>query len=362
VAQLRKNRLRSGVVLSGVVPLAKQDGHEHGNLFAHLQALSILGTGEENVRHLRIRWLCPLLVLASIGGIGTATGAAGTSQSPMGYVPAFWYVTPGGVVTGSPSYGSLSGLHLNRPIVGMAATPDGKGYWLVAADGGVFSFGDARFFGSMGGSVLNQPVVGMATTLDGGGYWLVAADGGIFSFGDAQFHGSVATLRLNKPTIGMAPTSDGQGYWLVASDGGVFTFGDASFYGSASTLPLAKPVTGIASTPDGKGYWLSSADGGVFSYGDAVYYGSEAYSNGYSGDMLTIIGPPKVSPDGGGYWLATAQFNNACFAFGDIIPYTQSGPSSCITNTTSPPPPAPPPTYVGAVTAFYTAEPFVPGD
>ena len=25
----------------------------------------------------------------------------------------------------------------------MAATPDGKGYWLVGADGGIFSYGDA---------------------------------------------------------------------------------------------------------------------------------------------------------------------------------------------------------------------------
>ena len=25
----------------------------------------------------------------------------------------------------------------------MAATPDGKGYWLVASDGGIFTFGDA---------------------------------------------------------------------------------------------------------------------------------------------------------------------------------------------------------------------------
>jgi hypothetical protein len=34
------------------------------------------------------------------------------------------------------------------PVVGMAATPDGGGYWLVAADGGVFTYGNARFFGS----------------------------------------------------------------------------------------------------------------------------------------------------------------------------------------------------------------------
>jgi hypothetical protein len=48
--------------------------------------------------------------------------------------------------------------------VGMAATPSGGGYWLVASDGGIFSFGDARFFGSTGSLVLTRPVVGMAST------------------------------------------------------------------------------------------------------------------------------------------------------------------------------------------------------
>ena len=50
-----------------------------------------------------------------------------------------------------------SGMHRS------ATTPDGKGYWLVASDGGIFSFGDAPFHGSAGDSPLNQPVVGMAT-------------------------------------------------------------------------------------------------------------------------------------------------------------------------------------------------------
>jgi hypothetical protein len=44
----------------------------------------------------------------------------------------------------------------------MAPTPDGAGYWLVASDGGIFTFGDAPFFGSTGGSPINRPVVGMA--------------------------------------------------------------------------------------------------------------------------------------------------------------------------------------------------------
>ncbi|MGO9027038.1 MAG: beta strand repeat-containing protein [Acidimicrobiales bacterium] len=118
---------------------------------------------------------------------------------------------------------------LNEPVVGMAATPDGGGYWLVASDGGIFAFGDAAFHGSTGSLTLNQPIVGMAATPDGGGYWLVASDGGIFAFGDASFYGSTGSLTLNKPVVGMASTPDGRGYWLVASDGGIFALGDAGF-------------------------------------------------------------------------------------------------------------------------------------
>ena len=60
----------------------------------------------------------------------------------------------------------------------MAPTADGRGYRLVASDGGVFTYGDAGFYGSMGGRTLDAPVVGMAATPDGRGYWLVASDGG----------------------------------------------------------------------------------------------------------------------------------------------------------------------------------------
>jgi hypothetical protein len=44
----------------------------------------------------------------------------------------------------------------------MAATRSGRGYWFVARDGGIFSFGDARFFGSTGAIHLAQPIVGIA--------------------------------------------------------------------------------------------------------------------------------------------------------------------------------------------------------
>jgi len=50
---------------------------------------------------------------------------------------------------------------LNKPIVGMAATPDGGGYWLAASDSGLFTFCDAGFSDSKGGQRLNAPMAGM---------------------------------------------------------------------------------------------------------------------------------------------------------------------------------------------------------
>jgi hypothetical protein len=82
----------------------------------------------------------------------------------------------------------------------MAATPDGKGYWLVGSAGGVFSFGDATFEGSTGGQHLNAPVVSLVAP-DGAGYWLIGADGGVFSFGDAPFDGSLGSLHLAAPVV-----------------------------------------------------------------------------------------------------------------------------------------------------------------
>jgi hypothetical protein len=167
----------------------------------------------------------------------------------------------------------MGGVRLSKPIVGMALDPATGGYWLVAADGGIFSFG-APFYGSTGAIHLNQPVVGMVSTPSGHGYWLVAADGGVFTFGDAKYYGSMGGTRLNQPVVGIAAASSGRGYWLVASDGGVFTFGDAPFLGSTGALRLNKPITSMASTGDGGGYWLVASDGGIFTFGDAPYLGS----------------------------------------------------------------------------------------
>ena len=227
-------------------------------------------------------------------------GVVGMTATPGG--EGYWLVAAdGGVFTFGDAgfWGSTGSLRLNAPVVGMAATPDGRGYWLVASDGGVFSFGDAGFWGSTGSLRLNAPVVGMASTPDGRGYWLVAADGGVFSFGDAGFWGSAGATPLNANVVGMASTPDGRGYWLVAADGGVFTYGNAGFWGSAGATPLNAPVTGMAVAPGGGGYWLVASDGGVFTYGNAGFHGS------LGGTQLPapVVGM-AATPSGGGYWLA----------------------------------------------------------
>ncbi len=241
-------------------------------------------------------------VLPTVVGMAVPAGGKG-----------YWIVaSDGGVFPfgAAPNNGSAAGVRLTKPVVGMAAHPGG-GYWLVATDGGVFNYG-APFDGSTGAVHLAQPIVGMAAQ-PGGGYWLVASDGGIFAF-DAPFYGSTGAIRLNKPVVGMASTPTGKGYWLVASDGGIFTFGDAAFYGSTGAIRLNKPIVGMASTPTGKGYWLVASDGGIFTFGDAAFYGS----TGAVHLIKPIVGMAST-PTGKGYWLVASD--GGIFTFGDAAFY-----------------------------------------
>jgi len=90
---------------------------------------------------------------------------------------------------------------------------------------------------------MNSPVVGIAPTPTGSGYWLVASDGGVFAFG-APFRGSMGAIRLNRPVNGMVAFGDG--YLMVASDGGIFSFSDTPFFGSLGDNPPVEPIIGVA--------------------------------------------------------------------------------------------------------------------
>ena len=79
----------------------------------------------------------------------------------------------------------------------------------------------------------------MAATSSGNGYWVLGSDGGVFSFGDARYHGSVPGQCASAQGVGLVATSTGSGYYVLAGDGRVFGFGDAPAYGDPSALHVA---------------------------------------------------------------------------------------------------------------------------
>jgi hypothetical protein len=263
---------------------------------------------------------CTGLAVAPDGSIYISNnGTSFASGTPSGQilrvaVPASGYrlaASDGGVFDFGQYrfYGSTGGQNITAPVVASAGVPDGPGYWLAQADGTVHAFGTAGLYSPVPQPVpLNKPIVGIAPTPDGRGYWLVASDGGVFSYGDAKFHGSAGGLPLNQPVVGVAATPDGGGYWLVARDGGVFSYGDAKFAGSTGGLTLNQPVIGMAAKTDGSGYWLIASDGGVFAFG-TPFLGS------MGGTPLNkpIVGA-AASPDGSGYWLVASD--GGIFSFG----------------------------------------------
>ena len=239
----------------------------------------------------------------------------------------YWEVSSDGGVFSFGSavfHGSLpsKGIHPSAPIVDIVSTPSGSGYWLIGSDGGVFSFGNAVFHGSLPSRGIHSsaPIVGMAATPRGNGYHMVSSDGGVFSFGDAGFHGSLASVGVSShsPIVGIASTVCGCGYWLVSSDGGIFSFfglGPFSFFlGSLPSLHIhpRSPIIGIAAGPGGLGYWLVGSDGGIFSFGDAGFHGSLPALGVHPTAPITGI---TRNPAGGGYWLVGSD--GGIFSFGD---------------------------------------------
>jgi hypothetical protein len=79
---------------------------------------------------------------------------------------------------------------------------------------------------------------------------LAASDGGVFTFGDARFFGSaVPPGPVMHSVVGIAPTPSGHGYWLATTTGAVFAFGDTPAIAACVEGCATNAVVAIARTP-----------------------------------------------------------------------------------------------------------------
>ena len=223
------------LVMGAAVDNALYDGFPEGNYAAIF--LSMTGTPPPFV----YSW-------AQAVAAGAGTGRGVPQDCSLGFYPGtgvalvrakvgYWIVSSQGQVSscsGAPAIVAAS-LPAGAKVTGAASTPSG-GLLVTTNLGGVYAYAGARYYGCLealpAAAQPGSPVVGIAVDPATGGYWQVAADGGVYSFG-APFHGSMGGHPLNAPVVGIAVDPATGGYWLVAADGGVFSFG-APYYGSAA--------------------------------------------------------------------------------------------------------------------------------
>ena len=208
----------------------------------------------------------------------------------------------------------------------IAATEDGRGYYILEENGRVHTYGSATYYGdlvSTGVDALNR-AVDIATKPDGTGYWIVCRDGRVYNFGDTINGGNISTTTAAYNMMAAAPneawaiqitataiesTSTGDGYWVINGPGEVFAFGDATDYGDTPNGQWEGPLDwarGFARTSDDGGYWILHASGRIFTRGNAEHFG----------DLNPIDGLPK-EPWGGDNSQLMSVFRRLSY---DIVP------------------------------------------
>jgi hypothetical protein len=189
--------------------------------------------------------------------------------------------------------------------VSTVRTPDGKGYWILASNGAIYSYGDAQYYGGANTGDLSgsEKAVGMATTSDGKGYWILANDGAVFSFGDAAYYGGGNTgdFTNGELAVSITPDAGATGYWILTNQGGVFSFGSAPFYGAPQGNSYWSGQIGVQLVKAGSGYWVLSKSGDIYSYGSAPYNGNPG---GFSGQ--TAVAMASSNSSNTGYWVLSA--------------------------------------------------------
>lgn len=211
---------------------------------------------------------------------------------------------------GVPFYGSVPVASLAPGVTATGITFDSAtgGYWIVSSDGRVRGFNAPNLGGPhihSGGWGQYASAVAIASTADGRGYYVLRANGGVDGFG-VPWHGSLAGKLHYGATapvvaVGIATDAATGGYWITTSNGRVVNF-DAPFDGApvvSHNANNAMPVTAIASAANGSGYYVLRANGEVDAFG-VTSYGSLSTSGTMPvGGMASGIAVDGVT---GGYY------------------------------------------------------------
>ena len=214
---------------------------------------------------------------ASPGRIGiNGRGLVRVSQLPK-QEPGYWLVSPAGAVTGFGDAGKFGALSDKTSDPGRSGwrqppTPAGTGSLLPKAL--CLPLVMLRRSGQWRAPTCRRQSSASTSTADGRGYWLVGADGGVFAFGvrrlfrlfrvfpPARHRSRRCPPHRTAPATGSRRRRNSPPLWK------------RTFQPSRDCCPTWVDGSGMASTPDGKGYWLVTNAGKVMTFGDVHGYGS----------------------------------------------------------------------------------------
>jgi hypothetical protein len=198
-------------------------------------------------------------------------------------------------------------------VVGVAATSDGKGYYVLRANGAVDAYG-VTSNGSTAATVLPPGVTATGIALDPttGGYWMVASNGMVKGF-NAPFHGDTLVppggWGQHPAAVAIAAAPDGSGYYVLRANGAVYAYGVKSHGSLAGHLfyRTIAPVVAVALAVDAAtgGYWIATSTGQVANF-DAPFLGSPMVDahGAYDGVPVSAL---AAAPTGSVYFVLRAN-------------------------------------------------------
>lgn len=190
--------------------------------------------------------------------------------------------------------------------VALVPTASGQGYWMINADGGVFTFGDAQFYGSLPQRRPGVQNVVAAIRVGNTKYCMLESSGrtSCFAAGSIYEDSQPVTYGLHSdPATTMIPSGDAQGWWVVSRKGKVSAYGSAVGAGEVAQQPYG-PIMGGAGWGNNT-YRLVGADGGVFTFG-LSYQGNVSVSGHLSSRSAQQIARVMLPQ---GNWGTVAEWN-----------------------------------------------------